>query len=538
MKPTFPAQIRFLREKLLLFDPDSLSHKLACLKTLSSLTLPIQLQLVSYYEMLLFLQGYPGSPEELSLVKKEIKRITALLKNRAGKPSSLFENTGLPFSDTVGQFSHDGVRWLIRHPHLEVTLDSFEEPPLSLNDVLRLTLPTAERSETTKGFTNNELLNALRVPGKQRLSFILNELSRFDPLPFVKDHFFDRLSLFVRLRPKHAEFSKAYNRLADVPVFYHHELVRKLDPMMILDQPLPSAIRLNAAQQESAIRVVKNAMAITARETDPTTFMMERSFRLFHLDRGISVAIYDMIPARQLPLESYVGFTAFKNGYPAAYGGAWIFGAMASFGLNIFETFRSGESAYVMAQLLRTYRQVFGLTYLEIEPYQFGLDNPEGIASGAFWFYYRFGFRPADPELRKKAEAEALKIRTRNGYRSSPKVLTDFTGSHLILNFSKKTPHRVLSIIPQITSMIQRKFKGDRSLAEAVCVEKFKTKTRWTSAGTKDESVVMREVALWAEAWKIEDPLRLSAMVDMIHTKPLNVYSYQAALKRFLSKEK
>jgi hypothetical protein len=244
-----------------------------------------------------------------------------------------------------------------------------------------------------------------------------------------------------------------------------------------------------------------------------------------------------MNPARQLPLESYVGFTAFKNGYPAAYGGAWVFGAMASFGLNIFETFRSGESAYVMAQLLRVYRQVFSLTYLEIEPYQFGLDNPEGIASGAFWFYYRFGFRPADPDLRKKAETEAQKIRTRNGYRSSPKVLTDFTGSHLILNFSKKTPHRVLSIIPQITSMIQRKFKGDRSLAEAVCVEKFKTKTGWTSPGTKDESVVLKEVALWAEAWKVEDTMRLSAMMDMIRTKPRNVYSYQAALKRFLNKE-
>ncbi|MBK9983286.1 MAG: hypothetical protein IPP15_12935 [Saprospiraceae bacterium] len=59
--------------------------------------------------------------------------------------------------------------------------------------------------------------------------------------------------------------------------------------------------------------------------------------------------------------------------------------------------FRNGESAFILAQLLRVYKHVFKLSYFEVEPYQFGLDNPEGIASGAFWFYYRFGFRPLTP---------------------------------------------------------------------------------------------------------------------------------------------
>ena len=32
-----------------------------------------------------------------------------------------------------------------------------------------------------------------------------------------------------------------------------------------------------------------------------------------------------------------------------------------------------------------------------VEPSQFGGTNKEGLLSGAFWFYYRLGFRPIDP---------------------------------------------------------------------------------------------------------------------------------------------
>ena len=119
-------------------------------------------------------------------------------------------------------------------------------------------------------------------------------------------------------------------------------------------------------------------MVLTGRETDTSTYMDENSFRLFELERGISVAIYGMTPERQLPLESYVGYTLFKNGFPAAYGGAWVFGERSLFGINVFEQFRGGESGFILCQLLRVYRQAFNVNYFEVEPYQFGLDNPEG----------------------------------------------------------------------------------------------------------------------------------------------------------------
>lgn len=110
-----------------------------------------------------------------------------------------------------------------------------------------------------------------------------------------------------------------------------------------------------------------------------------------------------------MPLESYVGYTLFKNEFPVAYGGAWVFGERADFGINIFDAFRGGESGYMFCQLLRVFRQVFQINYFLVEAFQYGLDNPEGIDSAAFWFYYRYGFKPLNKEINMIANIEYKK---------------------------------------------------------------------------------------------------------------------------------
>ena len=48
-------------------------------------------------------------------------------------------------------------------------------------------------------------------------------------------------------------------------------------------------------------------------------------------------------------------------------------------------------------------RHLFGSDACSIDPYQLGHGNEEGLASGAWWFYYKLGFRPLDPDIRKLA---------------------------------------------------------------------------------------------------------------------------------------
>jgi hypothetical protein len=491
--------------------------------------------LIPYYETLLFILAYPDDEQLVAQAESELVRLTKLLKTNRKHKTSLYENSGMPFTEIVTRFSHDKVRWLFAHPDCDVSLHSFEDPAHHLNDVLKLTLPSLEKSETTAALSNMELMDVLKVPVRNRLLFLIRELDRFDHLPYLKDHLFDRLDVFVRVTPRDKIFSKAYNRLPGFKPHYHTDLLKRFEPRTILDSPLPSPALLDESLKNEMIRVVKNSLVITARETDPTTYMDENSFRLFHLERGISIAIYGMIPSRQLPLESYVGFTAFKNGFPASYGGAWVFGERSNFGINIFETFRNGESGFIMAQLLRVYRYVFNINYFEVEPYQFGLDNPEGIESGAFWFYYRFGFRPLDTQLLKLAKKEQEKITTRKGYRTNHSTLVKFTESSIGLKLGKNIPPKMTSIILRVTQMIQRDYEGDRKKAEDSCREKFLKKAGLKLFLNEDENQVLTEVALWAEAMKIRDVKRLALMEKMIITKPVDVDEYQKVLIRFFT---
>ncbi len=488
-----------------------------------------------YVETLLFISAYPSDRIQHSLAQKELKRIAAFLK-RIKKPTpKIFYNSGLPFTPTITRFSHDGVKWLLSHPQCKTSLNAFVESSLELNDVLKVTLPSLEKSETSMGFGNFELMDSLGVSKQDRLRFIISELSRLDDQPYIKDHLFDRLELYVQVDPKSELFSKAFNRLPGATCYFQKELLKKFDSDELLNSPLPAPIAYEAEEKAEVIIVIKNAMAIMARETDPTTFMDESSLRMFHLDRGISIAIYSMISSRQLPLESYIGYTAFKNGYPAAYGGAWVFGERSNFGINIFESFRNGESGYIMMQLLRVYRHEFRINYFEVEPFQFGLDNPDGIESGAYWFYYRFGFRSLSTSLRLLAEKEQVKIRTKQGYRTSARTLLQFTNSSVALQLGSTIPPTVVDITSRVTKMIQQRYHGDRLRAEEDCRLKFIAKTKISPPINSAENQVLTEVSLWAEATQQNDHHKLSVLAKMVVTKPYDVMLYQALLLNYYS---
>lgn len=88
----------------------------------------------------------------------------------------------------------------------------------------------------------------------------------------------------------------------------------------------------------------------------------------------------------------------------------------------------------MMCQLLRTYIQVFDLKYIEIDSYQFGKDNMDGIRSGAYWFYYRYGFRSVNRTLSQLASREAVLIKSKVGYRTTENTLIELAESNIALN--------------------------------------------------------------------------------------------------------
>lgn len=518
------------------FDEKSTNQKHQYLLKLSKTKLQLNKSLVQYNNLLLFICAYPDNKTILLSAEKELARISAFLKKHQVKNQDLFINSGLPFTKSNSSFTHCTVDWLLKNAFYNVMFHSYEEPKMELNAVLALTLPNIERIETTRGLDNDELLESLRVGEKNTIPFLISELSKFNKAPYVKDFLYDGLSICVDIIPKTKSFSKAYNRIAQKRLFFHQEILKRFDHKEILQRPIPAATAFKKKEKDDLIFTIKHSLLLLNRETDPVTYMDVNSLRLFELERGISVAIYGMIPERQMPLESYVGYTLFKNGFPAAYGGAWIFGEYADFGINIFETYRGGESGYIMCNLLRLYSKVFNVNYFEVEPYQFGLGNPEGISSGAYWFYYRYGFRSLEKEQLKISKREQVKILKRKGYKTKKETLEKLAESPVALKLSKKTFSKAGHVSEKVTKMIAKDYNAMRREAVLDCVKKLKVKTKLNLNLNKHEAKVLEDVALWARALKINDKKRLNLLVEMIKVKPKDLYDYQKLLLTFFSK--
>ena len=516
------------------FDDESSNKKNKLLTLLNNIDLPAGRTLLHYHDTLLFLCAYPNQPIILSLAEKELKRLGRHIKDTDLKNKLLPENAGLPFAHTVTRFTPDFLTWLILHEDIHVSFDSFYNSSLSLNEFLNITLPSLLRSETTAGLNNEDLLEVLEIKPVQYISFLSAQIEQLNVVPFVKDLLFEKLNIYVKLIPKNKYFSRAYNRLPVKDIFFQQALLKQFDHEQLLLEVLPKDSLLNVQNRNRVIKIIKNSMALTNRETDPVTYMQEDSLKLFLLERGISIAFYGMIPERQLPLESYVGFTLFKNGFPVSYGGAWIFGRIARIGINIFETFRGGESGYILCQLLRTYRQVFKISYFEVEPYQYGLDNPDGIKTGAFWFYYRYGFRPVEKQLQRLAKSEFEKIKTRKNYRSSEKTLLKFTESNIALNMDDHIHVQVEEISLKLKLLLKNKYKHNYSTAEKDAIQLFCDQTGLSvDTLNKDEIKVLTEVAFWSISMNITNKIQLKLMKEMVHTKPRDLYAYQELLLDF-----
>ena len=518
------------------FDAHSTGRQRACLDSLARLVFPLGEATLQYHDSLLFIAAHPHDRGIERRVAAELARLDRFLRARRDKrPVAAWEDQGMAWIDIVTRFSHDAARWMLGHPHARVALDSFDQPTAELNDILRLTLPALERSETTAGLGNAELMDALRVPPAGRLVFLIRELSRHDGDPLLKDHLYDALDVFLRIRPTNSRFSKARNRLAMPRGTVHQkDIVKRFDVAGLIDTPLPAPRAMRPAERDAAILVLKNTMALTVRETDPCTYLDPGSLRIVDLERGLSCAVFGMTHDRQLPLESYVGFTLFKNGLPVAYGGSWIFGPRAAFGMNIFEPYRGGESGFMMAQVLRTYRQTFRIDYFEVDAHQFGLDNPDGIASGAYWFYHRHGFRSTDARLDALAASEKAMIERRPGYRSSPKTLLQLTGSNVALNFGRRVPLHIFDITTAVTRMTARRFGGDRQAMERESMAAFVKGAGWTPAPMADEQRALREWAAAAAAIGVDTRREFSLLADCVRAKPRDVLAYQRAVWAWL----
>jgi len=453
------------------------ARKRALLERCAGMPFDDRKALVRYHDCLLFLLAYPEDRALFAAAKRELARVAriarrvSLSRTRAGE-SCLFES-GIAWSQTSRAFSYPVARWLALEHAAFAELDAGDADSELFRQTLALALPPIEYALAEVPQTIADVCSEAKGTGSATdLGWLVAQLERLPSDDRTRDHLFERLEIPIRLTPRDGPLSRTFARGPAVAAFaYARGLQRDIDVQRLTAQPLPPKRRLSKAERASAIDAGRGVLAMLGRETDVIARATVDGVESFDLERGTSVVLYAMPPEERFPIDTHVGFVAFKNAIPVAYGGGWPFLGTCKIGINVFEPFRGGESAYVFAQVLRTYAQRFEARRFLVEPYQIGEHNPEGVRSGAFWFYYRMGFRPLGSRHAALAEEHYRRMSAERDYRAPLSVMRRLSHADLELpvafrtSFEEAWPDPAI-LSAAVTRWIAREFGGDRAAAQ------------------------------------------------------------------------
>ncbi|MHC4947420.1 MAG: hypothetical protein ACYTG1_04055 [Planctomycetota bacterium] len=429
-----------------------------------------------YHRVLLFLAAYPDDPRVLAAADAELRRVAAAAEELADRPSAaaILDDTGIAGTAVESSFTIDTVDWLVRRfpDDVDVAWDE-ESAGSALDEFLAHCVAHVEGDGLiSSDLTTQGWVRLARGDHGSDLAWLVDRFRRLRCDSGILDHVFDGLELPVRWRLADPRATTTFTRFPARSVFFRSRRPgRRVAAARLVARPLPAARVVSPGAARTLVEAARCTLLVRKRETDPVTYANPREVTLVSLDRGLDVALYGMTPSRRLPIESFFGYVAAMNRVPVAYGGGWVFGDQSEIGINVFEPFRGGESAWLFAQILHVYRQHYGVRRFLVDPFQFGRGNEEGIRSGAFWFYYRLGFRPTEPALARVAREEWTRIRADRAYRTAAATLRRLATSNLAADFRPRGERGPALHLPSlslaVTGAIGARFGGDRERAAA-----------------------------------------------------------------------
>ena len=462
------------------YSPDDQKQKGSLLESLERCAIRHPGTLLRFHEALCFLQAYPDDARVLELVDRALEGFGSRVA-RLGPAARRLHDSGIVGAALDYPFGYPMARWLAaRYPQdVEIAWSRFDDED-RLDETLSLLATAAEGDAFSEGGMGWR--RWLRVAkGGRRLSDLAVVLELFERtgLPEeTRDWLFESVALPILWRPRGPGASRTLARLPCRRVFFHHGgLDRSAGDLVAALRRPPPLVRAPRDRAEAMIEAARVAMATRQRELHAFSHPNPDDVLVVDARRGLTLVFIGIEPDFRLPLEGYYGFLALKNGVPVSYGGGWaLFGAL-DFAVNIFASFRQGESAYLATQLLRAYRRIFNMRTIVVDRYQLGHESTEALRSGSFYFYHRLGFRPRDPGVIRVLAEERAKIAADASYRSPIPVLKRLAADEVFLTLpgglaAPEKRLRATDVSALVARRIAREFGGDRRLATRVSTER------------------------------------------------------------------
>lgn len=408
---------------------EAVREQRALLRQVAALRLRTWRETCRLHDDLLFLCAFPAAlavrRDAQRLLRSISRRVIALPHAERARA----DDSGIAGSTTRHVYPLPIARWLARRQDAEIEWRDVGDAA-SLDRVVGALLAPSEREAFDGGEHGTRAFVALARPRDAR-----SDLAWLATAPARAADDWDAAEASVAWKLRDSRESVSRNALTVASVVARSSMRRPApDAASQIVAPLESIERLEGRQAMRVVEVARAALAARCREVNAITYPNLDEVWWCDLGEGTALAVIGIAPAHRLTLETNTGYALFANGMPIGYGGVTPLFRQANTGINVFDAYRGGEASYLWVQMLRAFRTLYGSGRFVVNPYQFGAGNAEAIRSGAFWFYYRLGFRPALAPARALAQREARRLESDRKYRSDAVTLRALASCDLHLD--------------------------------------------------------------------------------------------------------
>ena len=476
--PNNPAVLlREIENLRLRFDAGASLRKRELLTGLAAVRLDNAAQVLRLHEMLCFFRAYPDDPVLLDMVEnmlEEFGQRKDLRKHRTRLADSGIAGTSIHY-----EFYHQMAVWLTDRWPERLRIDW---PNCESTDAIEKILPhlglfNESPALDEQPFSAREWLDRMKGTSESDAAFLVRRMAHLKMDPFLRERFFEDLAVPMIIDPGAGGPSRtrAWTRIR--PPHYQTGDLRRGRPDLAVElkRPCPEIRSVRPSVGEEILDLSRAALVTRSRDLDAFAFGDVRDVRLAHCGDGLTIVFIGMIPERRLMFETVYGYLLLKNGVPLGYGVVSALFHSVEVAFNVYDTFRGVEAGYIFARLLTTLRHMFKARTFTLFPYQLGGEgNEEGLASGAWWFYQKLGFRPRDEDLLKVMNDELGRMRKSSGHRSKRAVLKRLASENVYYDLGKSR-RDVIGELPfaaigtHITAYLAKRFGSRRDRAAAVC---------------------------------------------------------------------
>lgn len=416
------------------FGAASRRERLALLRSLARVRPQNAATVAALHDELLFLVAFPCSLAVHRAARSGLDRIAKQVGTLSPRETPKLAESGIAGTDSTHTYMFGAARWLARHGESL----SFAFPKVRdaerLDLLLHLVLTTSEQDRFESGEVGTLEWMREAAAGHDPAAWLLAQA----PAPGAENDvawrtLYDDAEVPLRWSLGDSPHSSSRDQVRVRPRVRRAFRPLPRDTIAHVMTPLPGIRRARGAEAAHWHEASLAALLARAREVFPTIYANHQEIHLAPLGEGATLCVLGAAPQDRSALESNYGYVLFSNGVPIGYGGVTPFGAQANTGANIFEGFRRSEAPFLFLQALRAFRTMFGVTRFVVNPFQFGAGNEEAIASGAYWFYDRLGFRPQEATLAKLATRERARIAGDRAHRSSITTLRALARGDVVL---------------------------------------------------------------------------------------------------------